>query len=192
MIIIKSRSGVYNWRVWHTALSSTELLFLNTTDAKQTGQTTAWNSTLPTSTVFSLGSSGGVNEASSTLVAYCFSEVAGYSRFGSYTGNGSADGTFVHLGFRPRYVMIKRTDSSNWWLIWDSARNTFNANPQNYLQAESSNGENNNGASPFIPLDALSNGFKIRDAGPGVVNASGGSFIFMAFAENPFKYSLAR
>jgi hypothetical protein len=98
----------------------------------------------------------------------------------------------VYLGFRPEFIIIKTRDSSNWWLMWDSARNTFNANPQNYLQAESSNSENNNGASPIIPLDALSNGFKIRNAGPGVVNESGATFIYMAFAENPFKNSLAR
>jgi hypothetical protein len=188
MIIIKSRSGVYNWRVWHTALSSTELLFLNTTDAVQTGQTTAWNSTLPTSTVFSLGSSGGVNESASTLVAYCFAPVAGYSAFGSYTGNGSADGPFIYTGFRPRYVMWKRTNTSgdSWWII-DSARSPENV-ADDVLLANLSNSE----SVQTTPIDFLSNGFKMRNGADGSINASGSTYIYMAFAESPFKFANAR
>jgi hypothetical protein len=186
MIIIKNRTGVYNWRVWHTALSSTELLYLNTTEAKVTGQTTAWNSTLPTSTVFSLGSSGGVNESSSTFVAYCFSEVAGYSKFGSYTGNGSTDGTFVYLGFRPKYILIKQTANNN-WIIRDSSRNTYNA-VNSDLFPDLSNAES---SASNRDTDFLSNGFKLRGTGTGS-NDSGGTYIYMAFAEHPFKYSLAR
>jgi len=188
MIIIKNRPGVYNWRVWHRALSSTELLFLNTTDATQTGQTTAWNSTLPTSTVFSLGSSAGVNESAATFVAYCWTAVAGYSAFGTYVGNGSADGPFVFTGFRPAFVMIKSTVGHNWTIV-DDQRDPFNV-AKNRLFPSNSNAE----ATTTNNIDMLSNGFKLRidgatDAG---ANQNGATFIYAAFAENPFKNSLAR
>jgi hypothetical protein len=186
MIIIKNRPGVYNWRVWHTALSSTELLFLNTTDAKQTGQTTAWNSTLPSSTVFSLGSSAGVNESAVTFVAYCFAPVAGYSAFGSYTGNGSADGPFCYTGFQPRWVMLKRTDAVAAWVILDTSRDTYNAAGLD-LYPNTSDAETDNRPR----LDILSNGFKLR-ANANVSNLSGGTYVYACFASNPLKYANAR
>jgi hypothetical protein len=121
------------------------------------------------------------------MVAYLWAPVAGYSAFGSYTGNGSNDGTFVYLGFRPRWVMIKRTDAATYdWIILDSSRGTYNANIisllMNGIIAE---------VSGTYSEDFLSNGFKLRNAGNGQ-NASGGTYIYAAFAENPFKYSLAR
>jgi hypothetical protein len=192
MIIIKNRPGVYNWRVWHTALSSTELLFLNTTDATQTGQTTAWNSTLPSSTLFSLGSSAGVNESAATFVAYCFAPVAGYSAFGKYTGNGSADGPFIYTGFRPAFVMVKNTASGENWVMLDATRNTSNVT-NNKLAANSSAVENDAsiGDSTQNNFDFLSNGFKAVTTNSGT-NGSSAVIIYMAFAQNPFKYSLAR
>ena len=120
-------------------------------------------------------------------VAYCFAEVEGYSKFGSYTGNGSADGPFVYTGFRPAFVLFKRSDSTGNWYIFDVQRNTYNLTNltlfPNLSGAEST--ETNN------ILDILSNGFKHRGIG-GFSNASGGTYIYMAFASNPFKNSLAR
>jgi hypothetical protein len=186
MIIVKRRSAVDPWVVWHTSLANTEYLYLNSTAGKATN-TTYWNSTFPTSSVFSLGLTNDVNATSSTYVAYVFSEIAGYSKFGSYTGNGSADGTFVYTGFRPRFIMLKRSDTAgpDWYML-DTARDPFNA-MRYVLFANKANAE----ADFTQVIDDLSNGFKLRlsDAD---FNASGGTYIYMAFAENPFKYSLAR
>jgi hypothetical protein len=191
MIIVKRRSSVDPWVVWHTSLGSTEYLYLNSTAAKATN-TTYWNSESPTSSVFSLGLTNDVNAPASNYVAYCFAEIAGYSKFGRYTGNGSADGTFVYTGFRPAYVMIKRTDSTANWLIGDYKRMGYNGGPlessssgNNLLQANTSNAETG------FDIDYLSNGFKLRNV-DSYLNGNGATFIFMAFAETPFKYSLAR
>jgi hypothetical protein len=192
MIIVKARnlpnSIARSWSVWHTALAATEVIFLNQTSAKQTGATTYWNSTLPTSSVFSLGDEPTVNGAVGTVgeyVAYLFSEVAGFSKFGSYTGNGAADGPFVFTGFRPRFVMWKRSDATANWFLMDSSRTP--ANPVNLeLYADQSNAE-----VTFTDCDFVSNGFKLRTSDSSR-NASGGTYIFAAFAENPFKNALAR
>ena len=158
---------------------------MNLTNASATAAT-VWNSTLPSSTVFSIGTSSNINSSGQTQVAYCFADVEGYSKFGSYTGNGSTDGPFVFTGFRPAFVMIKRTNSTGAWTMVDTARNPFNVVDKqlyaNYAFAEA-------GASNT--LDGLSNGFKLRELGS-AYNASGGTYIYMAFAENPFKNSLAR
>ena len=121
------------------------------------------------------------------MVAYCFAEVAGYSKFGSYTGNGSTDGTFVYLGFRPRFVMIKRTDSTGNWAIWDTARDTFNATKYE-LVPNASDAET---SAAGDRMDILSNGFKLRNSGI-TYNANGGTFVYACFAENPFSKALAR
>ena len=184
MIICKSRSSTYNWVVYHVSLGNTANLKLNTTDAQTTGATTSWNNTSPTSTVFSLGSSLLGNDTN-PMVAYCFAAVAGYSAFGGYTGNGSTDGPFVYLGFRPRWIMWKRTDLANDWIINDTSRDTYNAMQLNLLP-DSSQAE-----STAVHMDALSNGFKVR-ASSADVNASSGTYIYAAFAENPFKNALAR
>jgi hypothetical protein len=189
MVIVKSRSSVYDWGVYHsanTASPATQRLLLSSTAATDTNST-YWNNTAPTSSVFSLGSQPNVNNSASTYVAYCFAPVAGYSAFGKYTGNGSADGPFVFLGFRPRFVMIKRTDAVNNWVIYDTARNTFNKTSK-YLYAQSSQAEVDD---TVDYIDILSNGFKPRATWSGL-NASGGTYIYMAFAESPFKNSLAR
>jgi hypothetical protein len=171
-------------------------LQLETTGAASTGGgangTINYQSTF-TSNVFGFlaGSSSvnNVNQNAATYVAYCFSEIAGYSKFGSYTGNGSTDGTFVYLGFRPRFVLIKRTDSTGDWYIWDTSRNTFNLTTQ-VLFPDLSAAESTY-AAPNPVIDILSNGFKQRGTYPHV-NASGGTYIYAAFAESPFKVSLAR
>jgi hypothetical protein len=122
------------------------------------------------------------------MVAYCFAAVPGYSAFGSYTGNGSADGPFVYLGFRPRYVMIKRTDSAGEWILQDTSRSPYNV-ITNVLKAQSADAEVTN---PIHAIDLLSNGFKLRDGVWSDHNANGGTFIYACFAENAFKFSNAR
>ena len=186
MIISKSL-GTSQWVVQHTSLTSPSyFLYLNTTDAQDNK---AGNGTMsaPTSTVFSTNWTTGLNTSGSNFVAYCWAEIAGFSKFGKYSGNGSADGPFVYLGFRPKYVMIKNITTSGYggWVILDTSRNTYNVTNLG-LAAESS------GAEFTVAYgDLLSNGikFKIVDNG---VNASGQEYIYMAFAENPFKNANAR
>ena len=188
MYIVKTRSTTESWITYHISIGATNYLALNLTQASSAA-TAAWNNTAPTSTVFSLGNAGSTNGSGNTFVAYCFAQVAGYSAFGSYTGNGSSDGTFVFTGFRPRFVMTKRTDStSNWWMI-DTARSTYNQ-MADVLLADSSGAEFASGTG-WPGIDYLSNGFKLRGSASGI-NASGGTYIYMAFAENPFKYANAR
>jgi len=183
MVIVKGRSATSQWFTWHTSLTSgAYALILNLTDA-QDSYPTVFNSTTPTSSVFSVGTS---LTNGTTAVAYCFAPVAGYSAFGSYTGNGSADGTFVFTGFRPRWVMLKRTDAGDGWLIRDSIRNPYNVTNLALLANEST--------AEYVDttlIDFTSNGFKFRHQNS-LQNASGGTYIYMAFAENPFAYSLAR
>ena len=186
MVIVKGRSTTYDWVVWQTPFIGTEYIVLNKTDAKGTAASSVWNSTIPTSTVFSLGSNLAVNQSGATQIAYCFAEVKGYSKFGSYTGNGntSGNGTFVYLGFKPKFIMIKRSDTSGFgWYMRDTARDTYNVG-QNYLDASSSGAE---GSGAVAYLDYLSNGFKLKNTSSSDgINASGGTYIYMAFAENPF------
>jgi hypothetical protein len=182
MIILKSRAIVDAWAVYHISLGNTNYLTLNTTNAS-IANSVLWNNTSPTSTVFTLGT-GFVGNGSE--VAYCFAPVAGYSAFGSYTGNGSADGPFVYLGFRPRYILIKKTDTAgNNWFVWDTSRDTYNPE-QNYLWPNSSSAEGVD-----VALDALSNGFKIRVTSANY-NGSGGTYIYACFAEVPFKFANSR
>jgi hypothetical protein len=183
MIIVKSRSVVVDWAVYHRSIGNTAAIFLNLTNAPNTSNV-FWNNTTPTSSVFSVGINVSVNQSAATYVAYAFSEIAGYSKAFSYTGNGSTDGTFVYCGFRPRWVMIKRTDTTGDWVIWDTSRNTYNA-AQNGLYPNLSASEGN---SYFI--DILSNGFKLRMST--IMNVNAGNYIGFAVAENPFSYSLAR
>ncbi len=184
MIVCKRRNSTGEWLTYTQMTGNTSFLELNTT-AASFASSTAWNNTSPTSSVFTVGTASGCNASGGTYVAYLFSEVAGFSRFGSYTGNGSADGPFVFCGFRPRWVMIKRTNDISNWNIFDTARNTANVN-NNFLAANLSNAESQ------IDLDIVSNGFKPRDAGGTATNANGSTYIFAAFAESPFKNSLAR
>jgi hypothetical protein len=157
---------------------------LNATDAA-TLDGTVWNTTNPTSSVFTIGTSLRTNGNGGTYVAYLFAEVAGFSKFGSYTGNGSTDGPFVFCGFRPRFFMWKRTDTTANWLILDTSRDPYNLSG-NQLFPNLSNAEFAGSIG-----DIISNGFKFRDSGASN-NASGGTYIFAAFSENPFKYALAR
>tara|TARA_R110000868_G_scaffold395465_1_gene667144 strand:- start:1390 stop:2436 length:1047 start_codon:yes stop_codon:yes gene_type:complete len=184
MVIVKRRDGVaIGWVVGHTSIGWTNQLELNSTIASTAYN--GFNSTTPTSSVITTNNSGSINGSGFNYVAYCYAAVPGYSAFGSYTGNGSSNGPFVYLGFRPRFVMFKRTNSTGSWFMEDTSRGTFNVmGPELYANSSDSEG-------PVSRLDVLSNGFKMRAANAGD-NASGGSYIYMAFAENPFKYANAR
>jgi hypothetical protein len=184
-LIWKPRASVTDWMVWHTGLSGYNYdVRLNTTAAQGTGANPL-NNTAPTSTVITLRNQGDVNGSGTTIVCYAFAAVAGYSAFGSYTGNGSADGPFVYCGFRPRFIMFKRTDSTGAWFMEDSSRGTYNVmGPELYANGSDAETTSNR-------LDFLSNGFKMRAANTGD-NASGGTYIYAAFAEAPFKFANGR
>jgi hypothetical protein len=186
LIIDKATGAGGAWSVYHSALGATKFLRLNTTDAADT-QAYPWNNTEPTSTVFTGGDLGWWG-ASFDHIAYCFAPVAGYSSFGSYTGNGSADGPFVYTGFRPRWVITKRTDSTSNWFILDAARDPYNVVFKR-IGADLSDAEG--AAGDALPMDFTANGFKIRTANT-AWNASGGTYIYAAFAEHPFQFSRAR
>jgi hypothetical protein len=192
MVIVKSRSAIASWIVKHKNLSSNNNLFLEATNAQST-PSNGYIQDLSSSSVFSVINGGGgvanVNANGTTYVAYLFAEVAGFSKFGSYTGNGSTDGPFIFTGFRPKFVLIKNSSNATGydWYMYDSSRNTFNI-VNRELRSNLSNAEGTNLANG---CDFLSNGFKIRDTSI-AWNGSGNTIIYAAFAENPFKYSLAR
>ena len=180
IVLIKKRNSISNWVMQNTNLNvaSGDCLFLDTTDANTTIPS-YWNA-VPTSTVFTLGNNSTPNGSGDTYVAYCFAEIEGYSKFGSYTGNGSSDGTFIYTGFRPAFFLLKRTDTANAWNIFDSTRETYN--PEDLtLYPNQSDAE----YTETDGLDFLSNGVKMREGNPWN-NASGGTYIYLAFAENPF------
>jgi hypothetical protein len=186
MVIVKNRGAVTDWLIYHTSLGATKSIAFDT--AAAITSSTRWNDTAPSSTLITLGTSSGVNGSTNTYVAYCFAAVPGYSAFGSYTGNGSADGPFVFCGFRPRYIMRKRTDSTGSWIAQDSARPGYNATTPytSVLYPNASDAELS-----YNEIDILSNGFKIR-ATDTFGNASGGTYIYAAFAESPFQFANAR
>ena len=186
MIILKIRSTTGNWPVYHVSTGNTKALYLDLANGQGGDFTGAWNNTTPTSTVFTLGNSTETNASSGTFVAYCFAEVAGYSKIGSYTGNGSTDGPFVFTGMRPAFILIKNSSSTGYWVIFDVARNTYNA-MTSQLWPNGNDAESNT----YGVIDAVSNGFKLRNTAAGY-NDSGSTYIYMALASNPFKYSLAR
>ena len=179
VVIVKLTSGGgYDWGVYHASLGNTKNMRMNLTDAVATS-TAFWNDTTPTSTLVSLGDNATTN-SSGTYVAYCFAEVKGFSKMGSYTGNGNADGPFIYTGFKPAWIMIKSATTAESWMLFDNKRLGFN--PDNdYLLA------NNTDAEPADEevLDIVSNGFKPRVTA-GTLNTSGQTYIYMAFAESPF------
>ena len=188
MFIVKRRSGVASWTTYHASIGNTKAYFLNQADAGDT-YVGYFNNTSPTSSVFSVGIDVSVNSSGSTYVAYCWSEIAGFSKFTSYTGNGAADGPFVYCGFRPKFVMVKRTDTTGFgWCMKDSSRSPSNEIIAD-LFAESSVAEYTTAGQ--LNTDFLSNGFKLRQTNANQ-NANGGTYIVIAFAENPFKNANAR
>ena len=179
-IIVKRRNGTMSWCTTGTANGWDQCLFLDTTD--QSGSYTFWQSTAPTSSVFSIDGSAAVNGSSDTFIAYCFAEKKGYSKFGSYTGNANSDGAFVYTGFKPAFVMTKKTSSSTArnWCILDNKRSSSGDNVVNdRLFPNLSDAEDSSTSADF-----LANGFKFRD-NAGEFNQAV-SYIYMAFAESPF------
>tara|TARA_B100002019_G_scaffold131577_1_gene113044 strand:+ start:4328 stop:6727 length:2400 start_codon:yes stop_codon:yes gene_type:complete len=187
MVIVKDRDRTTDWSCMAQYANNGNghlgWIRLNLTNAWAT-TSILWNNTAPTSSVFSIGTYDYVNYSGSDYIAYCFSSVEGYSKIGSYTGNGSTDGTFVFCGFSVQFVLVKRSDSTDSWQIHDISRAPFNPSDK-YLLPDSSGAEGT-----ATTVDFLSNGFKLRSSSN--LNNSGGSFLFMAFAENPFKYANAR
>ena len=178
MIITKARTRASMWNVYHKGLTNyTKGIYLNATDAEFDGG--AFADGEPNANTFTLSNGTHVNGSGETYVAYCFAEKQGYSKFGSYTGNGSTDGTFVYTGFKPAFVIIKKTDGADNWTINDNKRVGYNVD-NNELFANLSNAEDTNDV-----LDLLSNGFKLRHTA-GRHNTSGGTYIYMCFAESPF------
>ena len=177
MIICKQRTGTANdWGVYHKSLGNDKFLKLNTTDSQITAST-VWNNTSPTSAVFSLGTSN-IGNNSAPNIAYCFAEVEGYSKFGGYAGNDSANGPFVYCGFKPAWVLVKRIDSAASWALVDNTRSAYNV-VDNVLFPDFSDAESTSDTA----IDLLSNGFKLRSAQR---NFSGATYIYAAFAEHPF------
>ena len=194
MVIVRWRTagGLVNqdWDVYHTSVGATKRLFLNSAAQAQT-TSLPWNDTAPTTNVFSIGTGTDVNQSGASYVAYCWAEIPGYSKFGSYVGN-SGTNNFVYTGFRPRFVMTKATGTANgstvstFWCIWDTSRSTYNASlAQLYPNSNIAQDAETSG------IDILSNGFNLKRNSE-YANWSGTTYIFIAFAENPFKYSLAR
>ena len=179
LIIQKARDSVLNWKVYHKSLGATK--YINFDEANPEGTaSTIWNDTEPTTSVYSLGT-GNTNTSSVNYIAYCFNEVKGFSKFGKYTGNGNADGTFVYTGFKPAWIIQKATTGAGlYWYIRDTKRSSYNVADQklavNLADAESSDGNNT--------IDILSNGFKNRTS-LGHTNSSGTTYIYMAFASAP-------
>jgi hypothetical protein len=192
MIIVKRRgTGGNDWGVYHSALGATKNIDLNNTGGASTTSGT-WNNTEPTSSVFTVGTFNMVN-ASDTYIAYCFAPVEGFSAMGSYVGNGSADGPFVSLSFSPALVIIKSSSVGvGSWMLYDNTRGSSNLNNKK-LAANLSGAENNsNLGGTSLGLDFLSNGFKNRNDGGLNHNSSGHTYIYIAFAEHPFKTARAR
>jgi hypothetical protein len=181
MIIFKSRSGSHNWSVYHQANGNTHGQFLNTTSAKD-DDATYYQDTTPTSSVFSIGTSVLVNDNTETYVAYAFAPKQGFSKFGSYVGNGDADGQFIYTGFRPAFVITKRSETGgDNWHILDNKRDIFN--PAKEVISANANTAEGTTSTSFI--DFLSNGFKCRGTGASI-NTDATDYIYMAFAEAPF------
>jgi len=178
MIIFKRLVGAGNWATYHQVTGNTKALSLNTTATPDTSAG-YFNNATPTSSVFSVANSGDTNSNGNAMIAYCFSEKQGYSKFGSYVGNGNADGAFIYTGFKPAFVMLKNTTRAASWLMYDNKRLGYNVD-NNELVANTTAVEET-----YDQIDILSNGFKMRANGTST-NLNGDTYIYMAFAENPF------
>jgi len=185
LIIAKNRNGTPDaWPVYSETIGAANRLYLNLTNSSSAAST-IWNNTEPTNQVFSVGTAALINQSTKDIIAYCFHSVDGYSKVGSYVGNASTDGAFVYTGFRPAFLLLKKEAAGDWG-IYDNKRDGFNESNAVLYPAESIVEENQ--ASRRI--DILSNGFKLRTSNVTFNNTS--TTIFLAFAENPFKYANAR
>ena len=179
MIIMKNTNTTNGWEVYHQSLGNTDYIQLNTTDISYSSAT-RWNNTSPTNNVFTVNTENGVNKSGSDLIAYCFAEKTGFSKFGKYTGNGSTDGAFVYTGFKPAFVIIKNTSATEHWNMNDNKRDPFNVMSKRLYPSSA----NNEVTDASYYMDYLSNGFKIR-SNSSSWNSSGNTMIYMAFAEAP-------
>ena len=181
LVIVKLTSGSgYDWGVYHASLGNTKNLRLNLTDAEATS-TAFWNDTTPSSSLVTLGNNATVNGSGSTYIAYCFAGKQGFSKFGSYIGNGNDNGPFVYTGFKPAFLLLKMSSGSQGWFLVDNKR----ANPFNVIDASlhpNANAAEDTSSDFFV--DFTSNGFKLRDS-DAQLNGSGSTYIFMAFAAAP-------
>ena len=166
------------WWTYHKELGNSGYMHLESTNANQTGSSNVWRNTAPTSSVFKVGLTSVAPADGRTMIAYCFAPIQGYSKFGKYTGNGSADGTFVYTGFKPAWFLCKQYNATRSWTLIDNKRPEINSNDTKAIIP------NENNAAENIDADFLSNGLKIRQNHT-AINESGGSYIFMAFAESP-------
>ena len=182
MIIVRSRTSVRNWPTYHSGLgSNTNFLYLNATDASAS-LANMWNSTTPTSTLFGIGTNVATNANTENYIAYCFAEIKGFSKISSYTGNNINDGPFVYTGFKPAFILIKPSDGAYNWTIIDNKRNTYNLTTLGLIP--NTNSADTTGGGSTYNMDILSNGFKPRYSS---VELNGSlTYIYMAFAENPF------
>tara|TARA_R100001163_G_scaffold61929_1_gene52284 strand:+ start:1274 stop:3793 length:2520 start_codon:yes stop_codon:yes gene_type:complete len=191
-VLVKSRSEAQNWHVYHQGLDSSAphnyTIFLNATNARASSSSNYWGGSAPTTSVIGVGNDNSSNKSSTTYVMYCFAEIEGYSKFGNYTGNGSTDGKYVYTGFRPAFVMIKRYNGTGNWFMMDNKRLGYN--PNNYRLLADSNLKEYTSTSANI-IDIFSNGFKCRTTSSNT-NGDNDTYIYMAFAEQPFQFSNAR
>jgi hypothetical protein len=184
MILTKNRGAATNWGVYNFRMGTNKVIYLDSTSTADT-DTAVWQNTTPTSSVFSIGNTTYAN-ADYDYIAYCFHSVDGYSKVGSYTGNGSTDGTFVYTSFAPAFILWKNiTDANTNWIIFDNKRDTYNPN-DDALYPNTAAGEEED-----YDVDFLSNGFKFRNTSSWA-NLGGKTYIYLAFAETPFKYSNAK
>ena len=181
MIISKRRDSTSQWTVYEAINGATKYMTLNQTDATSSA-TSRWNDTEPTASVFSVGNSAEVNGSGGTYIAYCFADIKGYQKIGSYKGNGNADGAFAYTGFRPAWIMIKKSSGTENWSMYDAKRNTNGDSDTLPLNADNNSNENGNTGKN---MDILSNGVKMKTSN-GELNGSGDTYIYMAFAKSPF------
>ena len=190
MILSKSRGHAENWAVYHQFSNATpeDYYFALDDNRAASDSSVVWNDTAPTSTLVTLGSQDKINKSGSTHIAFCFTEIQGYSKFGSYTGNGSSsDGTFVYLGFKPAFIIIKATDQDE-WRMYDNKRSTSSVggiNPINRRLRPHTDQAETTADGSETEMDFLSNGFKLNSTSGGV-NTSGQVYTYMTFAEHPF------
>ena len=178
LIIVKGRTVSDSWRIWHIDFQGTGK-YLNMSSAQFDTNSVVFNTGTGTSTTFTIGTNASLNTNGGTVVAYCWAETAGFSKFSEYTGNGSTDGPFIYLGFKPAFILCKRIDSTGDWFLMDTARSTYNPTTGFSLYPNLSNTEGSD-----MTFDLVSNGFKVRQTSAWL-NASGGTYIYAAFAEVP-------
>ena len=178
MILIKGVAATW-WFVYHAGIPTptTAKLNLNTDGYNNDPQASYWNSTAPTSSVFSLGTEGSVNSSGADYIAYCFADVAGYSKMGNYIGNSSTDGNFCYTGFKPKFLILKRDNGDDWWGLYDSVRSPYNVTKERIYP------NTNDAGADVTNVDFLSNGFKLRIT-DSAINGDAGNYIYMAFGQS--------